>query len=108
MSLISPVFPIFIIDNIKGGNLEVVGFATGIHIFIRAVLSLPIAHYLDKKRGDFDEYFAMVIGTAFLAISPLFYLVIKTPFELYVVQAVYAVGWAMAYPAFMSIFTRHA
>lgn len=108
MSLIAPVFPVFIIDNINGGNLEVVGFATGIHIFVRAVLSLPIARYLDKKRGDFDEYFALVIGGALLAISPLLYLVVTNPFELYLVQVIYAVGWALDYPAWMSLFTRHA
>ncbi len=108
MSFIAPVFPIFIIDNIKGGNMEVVGYATGIHIFTRAILALPIARYLDKKRGDFDEYYALVIGMIIMSISPLFYLIITAPIELYIVQAFYAVGWAMAYPAWLSLFTRHA
>ncbi len=108
MSLVAPIFPIFIIDNIKGGNMEVVGYATGIHIFIRAILSLPFARYLDKKRGDFDEYYALIIGMIIMSVSPLFYLIIDTPFELYAVQAFYAVGWAVSYPAWMSLFTRHA
>lgn len=108
MSFIAPIFPIFIIDNIRGGSLEVVGFATGIHVFIRAILSLPIARYLDRKRGDFDEYYALVLGSVLLAVSPLFYLVISTPGELYLVQIIYGVGYAMAYPSWMSLFTRHA
>lgn len=108
MSLIAPVFPVFIIDNIQGGSLEVVGFATGIHVFFRAILALPIARYLDKKRGDLDEYYSLLIGTVLLAISPLFYLVINTVYQLYTVEIIYAVGYAMANPAWLSLFTRHA
>jgi MFS family permease len=108
MSFIAPIFPIFIIDNIKGGNLEVVGFATGIHVFVRAILSLPIARYLDKKRGDFDEYYALFFGSILLAISPLFYLAVSTPIELYLIQVIYGIGYAIAYPSWMSLFTRHA
>lgn len=108
MSFIAPIFPIFIIGNIKGGSLEVVGFATGIHVFVRAILSLPVARYLDKKRGDFDEYYALVLGSILLAISPLFYLVISTPGELYLIQVIYGIGYALAYPSWMSLFTRHA
>lgn len=108
MSFVAPIFPFFIIDNIKGGNLEIVGFATGIHVFIRAILSLPIARYLDRKKGDIDEFYALVFGVIILALSPLLYLVISTPIELYLVQIFYGIGYAMAYPSWMSLFTRHA
>lgn len=108
MSFLAPIFPVFVIDNIKGGSLEVVGFATGIHVFIRAILSLPVARYLDKKKGDLDEYYTLIFGSALLAISPLFYLIVSTPMELYFIQIVYGIGYAMAFPSWMSLFTRHA
>ncbi|MDP3057707.1 MAG: MFS transporter [bacterium] len=107
-SLIAPIFAIFILNNIKGGNMEVVGFATAINVLVRAVLQLPIAKYLDKKRGDLDEYYFTIISTVLLAATPLLYLKISTPVELYAVQIIYAIGFAMNYPAWMSLFTRHA
>ncbi len=107
-ALISPIFAVFILDSIKGGNLEVVGFATAVNVLTKAVLELPIARYLDKKRGDLDEYQFTVVGSAFLAAVPLFYLVISTPLELYIIQFFYGIGLAMNYPGWMSLFTRHA
>lgn len=108
ISLISPIFAIFIMDNIKGGSLEVIGYATAINLLVKSIFQLPIARYLDKKRGDLDEYYCTIFGTLAMAIAPLFYLVISTPFHLYIVQAFYAIGFAMNYPAWMSLFTRHA
>lgn len=107
-ALISPIFAVFIMNSIKGGNLEVVGFATAINVLTKAVFELPIARYLDKKRGDMDEYYFTVVGSGFLAIVPLFYLFITTPLELYIVQLFYGIGLAMNYPGWMSLFTRHA
>lgn len=105
---IAPVFAVFILQNIQGGTLETVGFATAIQVFTKAVFELPIARYLDKKRGDMDEFHYMVIGSFILSITPLFYLFIKTPLELYAVQFIYGIATAMNYPAWMSLFTRHA
>ncbi|MBU4579711.1 MFS transporter [Patescibacteria group bacterium] len=107
-SLIAPIFAVYILDNIKGGNLEIVGIATAINILFKVVFQLPIARYLDKKKGDLDEYYFTIIGSAFLAVSPLFYLIISTPTELYAVQAFYGISLAMNYPGWMSLFTRHA
>lgn len=107
-SFLAPIFAVFILGNIEGGTLETVGFATSIQVFSKALLEYPIARLLDKKRGDLDEFYCMVIGTFLICIVPLLYLVIKTPIELYFVQFVYGIAAAMAYPAWMSLFTRHA
>lgn len=107
-SFLAPIFAVFILGNIEGGTLETVGFATSIQVFSKALLEYPIARLLDKKRGDMDEFYCMVIGTFLICIVPLLYLVIKTPIELYFVQFMYGIATAMAYPAWMSLFTRHA
>jgi len=107
-SFLAPIFAVFILGNIKGGTLETVGFATSIQVFTKALLEYPIARFLDKKRGDMDEFYCMVIGSFLICIIPLLYLVIKTPNELYLVQFIYGIANAMNYPAWMSLFTRHA
>lgn len=107
-SFIAPIFAVFIIGNIQGGTLETVGFATSIQVFAKALLEYPIARMLDKKRGDIDEFYCMVIGTFMICFVPLLYLIIRTPAELYFVQFIYGIASAMAYPAWTSLFTRHA
>lgn len=107
-SFLAPIFAVFILGNIEGGTLETVGFATSIQVFSRSLLEYPIARLLDKKRGDMDEFYCMIIGTFAICIIPLLYLIIKTPDQLYLVQFIYGLATAMAYPAWMSLFTRHA
>lgn len=108
LSLISPIFAIFIMKNIEGGNLEIIGYATAVNLLVKSIFQLPIARYLDNKKGDLDEYYFSVIGSLVMAVCPLFYIFIHTPFQLYVVQFFYAIGFAMIFPAWMSLFTRHA
>lgn len=107
-SFLAPIFAVFILGNIKGGTLETVGFATSVQIFSKALLEYPIARLLDKKKGDMDEFYCMVIGSISISIVPLLYLVIENPIQLYAVQFIYGIATAMAYPAWMSLFTRHA
>lgn len=107
-SFLAPIFAVFILGNIKGGTLETVGFATSIQVFSKALLEYPIARLLDKKRGDMDEFYCMITGSFAICIVPLLYLIIKTPNQLYLVQFIFGIATAMAYPAWMSLFTRHA
>lgn len=107
-SFLAPIFAVFILGSIKGGTLETVGFATSIQVFAKALLEYPIARLLDKKRGDMDEFYCMVLGSIAICLVPLLYLIIDTPMQLYGVQFIYGVATAMAYPSWMSLFTRHA
>lgn len=107
-SFVAPIFAVFVLQNIEGGGLETVGFAISIQVFAKALLEYPIAHHLDKKRGDMDEFYCMIIGSFAICIIPLLYLTIKTPGQLYAVQFIYGISTAMAYPSWMSLFTRHA
>ncbi len=107
-SFFAPIFAVFIIGNIEGGTLKTVGFATSIQIFSKALFEYPIARLLDKKRGDMDEFYCMIIGSFAICIVPLLYLIIRTPNQLYSVQFIYGIATAMAHPAWMSLFTRHA
>ena len=51
--LISPVFAIFILEKISGGNVvegaKVVGFSTLVYWETKSILQIPIGNYLDKK-----------------------------------------------------------
>ena len=105
--LLAPIFALFIEDFIVGGDEAVAGIAAGVYLFSRSVLQIPIAHYLDKIRGEKDDFLLMVTFSIIMGLIPLFYLVISTPMQLYILQFVLGLATAFTFPAFMAIFTRH-
>ena len=105
--LISPIFAVFIVDTIKGGNLEVVGIAATVYLLTRSLAQIPIANMIDKIRGERDDFWAMLIGSLVFSCVPLLYLLVSAPWQLYLVQFVYGLATASAYPSWFAIFTRH-
>lgn len=105
--LLGPIFALFIKEFINGGNEAVVGTAAGIYLFSRSVLQIPIAHLIDKIRGEKDDFWFLFVFTLLMAITPLLYLYIDSPGELYLVQFILGFFTAFTFPAFMALFTRH-
>lgn len=105
--LLGPIFALFITDFIKGGNEAVAGLAAAIYLLTKSVLQIPIAHFIDRIRGERDDFWIMFVFTLFIAFIPLLYLVIDTPIELYIVQFLLGFFTAFTFPTYMAIFTRH-
>lgn len=107
MTLFGPVFAIFVTQQIRGGSVETVGFAAAITQIVKSVLQIPVARYLDRNHGEYDDFYSMVTGTLLFALVPFLYLVAATPTHLYLIQVVGGVGLALAVPPWYAIFTRH-
>lgn len=105
--LLGPVFAVFITQQIRGGELEVIGFASSIYLICKSVLQIPIARFLDMRKGEHDDFWAMLIGSAGMSVIPFLYLGITQPWELYAIEAFYGIGAALAYTSWEAIFTRH-
>lgn len=105
--LLGPIFALFIEDFIQGGNEAVAGLAAGIYLFTKSILQIPIAHFIDKVRGEKDDFWLMFVCTIMISLIPLLYLVINTPYQLYAVQFLLGVFTAFTFPTYMAIFTRH-
>jgi MFS family permease len=105
--LLGPIFALFVEDFIVGGDAAVAGLAAGIYLFTKSVLQVPIAHLIDRIRGEKDDFWIMFIFTILIAFIPLLYLIIKTPLQLYIVQFLLGFFTAFTFPTYMAIFTRH-
>jgi len=70
-------------------------------------LQVPIGHYLDKTKGEKDDFWFMTIGTFIAGFIPLGYLISTQAWHIYALQMIYAVGMAMVFPPWLAIFTRH-
>lgn len=105
--LIGPIFAVFVTGQIAGATVATAGFAATINLLIRAALQLPIARYIDKRKGERDDFFLMVFGSLLVSMVPFAYLFVRTPTHLYIAQALLGIGGSFANPGWYAIFTRH-
>ncbi|OGH90087.1 MAG: hypothetical protein A2469_00495 [Candidatus Magasanikbacteria bacterium RIFOXYC2_FULL_40_16] len=105
--LLGPIFAIFVEDFVVGGNEVVVGIAAAIYLSTKSVLQIPTAHMIDRIKGERDDFWLMFIFSILSALIPLFYLIVRTPFELYAVQFLLGLFTSITFPTYMAIFTRH-
>ena len=105
--LIGPIFAVFVTNQIAGATIATAGFAATINLLVRALLQMPIARYIDRHKGEKDDFKFMVAGSTLISIVPFAYLFVTTPLHLYLAQVVLGIGGALANPGWYAIFTRH-
>lgn len=103
LGLISPILAIFIKDNLIGGSITSVGIAAMIFVSIKATLQLLFAKIFNPR----DRFWMVILGTFLVACAPFIYIFSTFVWHLYIAQAVYGLGAAFAYPAFLSLFTTN-
>lgn len=107
LGLIEPLFAVYITQQIKGGDIKIVGFAAAIYLITKSLIQIPVSKFLDKTKGEKDDLYFLVFGLLLAALVPFGYIYISVPWHIYILQLIYALGMAMAYPAWCGIFTRH-
>lgn len=105
--LIGPIFAVFVTNQIAGATIATAGFAATINLLVRALLQMPIARYIDRHKGEKDDFIFMVAGSTLVSIVPFAYLLVVVPWHLYLAQVVLGIGGALANPGWYAIFTRH-
>lgn len=105
--LINPVFAIFIVEKIQGGTPLVVGIAASIYWIVASLLRIPLGMFLDTRKGEHDDYAFTVWGLLIASIIPIGYIYITLPWQLYLLQAIYAIGMSMSLSGWAAIFTRN-
>lgn len=106
-SVFAPIFAIFVTGQIQGGSLQVVGFAAAIVQIAKISLEVPIARFLDKNHGEYDDFYSLILGSALIAMVPFMYLIATEVKHLYFISALYGIGIAFIVPPWYAIFSRH-
>lgn len=105
--LVTPVFAIFIIQSIENGTAQVAGTAVAIYWFVKSALRIPIAWLLDKKDGEYDDFYSMVFGFLLYSVCLFLYNFASTPMHVYLIQTLTGVAGAFAFTPWYGFFTRH-
>lgn len=105
--LITPIFALFAVGVIPNATVETIGIATTVYLVAKSVFQVPAASLMDKIKGEHDDFWMLIVGSLVSSFLPLFYLVMHTPLELYIIQFLIGVSYAFMFPSYMAIFTRH-
>ena len=105
--LVSPIFAVFVVEKIQGGNVAVVGVATAIYWILKSFLRIPIGLFLDGRPGEEDDFWFLFFGLLIASLVPFGYLMSAYPWHIYLLQVIFAIGMAMALSGSSAIFTRH-
>jgi len=105
--LISPVFAIFMTEQIKGGTLETVGLAVALYWIVKSTLQPFFAHHMDKVKGEKDDLSYLKKGMIITTAIPLLYIFAFNVWHVFLLEIFRGVGMAMVVPAWFGMFTRH-
>ena len=105
--LITPIIAVFFTEQVEGGSVALAGLASTVYFLVKSFLQIPVARFIDSRRGEWDDYWIMIIGSLIISLSAFLYIFVKVPWQVVAVQVVYGIGGALSYPSWLAIFTRH-
>lgn len=105
--LMSPVFAVFVTEQITGGSLITVGIAEAIYLGSKSLFQIPIGILIDETEGEKIDFWLALAGSVISALAILLYIVASTPIHIYLIQFLFGIAGAMAYPAWMGLFSRN-
>jgi len=105
--LIGPIFAIFLTRQLQGGSLEMVGFIAATYWITKSAVQPFIAHTLDTKTGERDDFKLLVIGMFLANLVPLGYFFSTHIAHIFLLEFFRGLAMACVVPSWSGIFTRH-
>lgn len=105
--IVSPIFAIFITENVQGGNIALVGYVSTVYLLVKAFFQLIFGRWIDKKESEKYDFALLIVGSIITSLVPLGYIFSKLPWHIYFIEALNGLGFAMTLPSWYAIFTRH-
>ncbi|MCU0652920.1 MAG: MFS transporter [Candidatus Pacebacteria bacterium] len=105
--LISPIFAVFVVDRIQGGNEFIAGAAAAIYSGLLALLRVPMGLYLDGRSSQKADFAFTAAGLLIASFVSFGFIFATLPWHIYLLQGLHAVGLAMNFSGFSGLFTRN-
>lgn len=105
--LIGPIFAIFVTKQLQGGKLEMVGFIAASYWITKSIVQPFIAHALDIKDGERDDFKFLVLGMFLANLVPIGYFFSTQIWHIFLLESFRGLCMACVIPSWSGIFTRH-
>jgi len=107
--LIDPLFSVFIreSENLPEITLGTIGALVGVYWLVKSVIQLPLANYLDRRAGEKDDFYALILGLFLISASAFLFALVHEVWQLFAVQILRSVAFAFYAASWPAIFSRH-
>ena len=105
-NFVTPIFAIFVINNINGGDIESASFGFSLYLISRVVFEL-IAGKLLLKTSDKRKMRMAIAGMLCLSIAYLGFAYTQEIFHMYLFYIIAGMGLGIASPAKNALFSIH-
>lgn len=104
----APIGAVYFAQQIEGGSLATAGFATTVFWASKSAFQIPVSLMADAKKGERDDFSIMIAGVLLAACVQLAYIFFaREMWQIYIIQVVNGLAYALQVPTFLAIFTRH-
>src|SRR3990167_1394163 len=105
-NFIVPIFAIFVVDNVQGGNVQIAASAFSFFLISRVFAELVICRYLSKI-PEAKRILFVIMGMVIMSLSYLGFAFSNTVFPLFVFYGMAGVGFWIGSPAKHALFSTH-
>ncbi len=106
MGFIGPIFAIYINNNIKDSTIGLVGVSMAVIWIMKSVTALVTSRFTDHENGNELKLKTLVIGYIISFVSPFGFIFANSIWDIIFVQILFGFGIGLAYPGWMTIFSR--
>ena len=105
-NFVTPIFAIFVINSIKGGNIQIAASAFSVCLIARVVLEIISGKYLGNK-SDKHKLFLAILGMILMSAAYIGFAFSHSIISLFLFYILIGIGFGIASPAKYSLFTEH-
>ena len=105
-NFVVPIFAIFVVNNIKGGNVQIAASAFSFFLIARVFAELIVCRYLSKTY-DGRKFLITVFGMIVISVAYLGFVFSSTIITLFIFYGLAGIGLGIASPAKNALFSTH-
>ena len=105
-NFVTPIFAIFVVNSIKGGNIQIAASAYSVCLIARVVFEIISGKYL-KNKSDRNKLSLAILGMILMSIAYVGFAFSHSILWLFLFYILIGIGFGVASPAKYSLFTEH-
>jgi len=105
-NFIVPIFAIFVVNSVKGGNIQIAASAFSFFLIARVLAELIICRYLSRT-NERMKFLITILGIVVISVSYLGFAFANTITSLFLFYGITGIGLGIASPAKNSLFSTH-
>ena len=105
-NFVTPIFAIFVVNDVRGGNIQIAASAFSVCLIARVICEILAGRYL-SKRSDKDKLYLTILGMVLMSTAYVGFAFSHTILYLFLFYIIIGIGFGIASPAKYALFTDH-